>query len=293
MSPAVHAGLASVGYADKLGADVASAVAADGAAGEAEVFVGMTAGVRTWVDEGGDPPGRRARRARLRAFLRALRAALAPRGVAVRWESPHGCMSAERESKYEHRALDYVIAHCLSPHPSLRACLARDPGVAVGHIGVGGASIQVSWRQGRGALGHRLLPFSFTTPDAVGVAEAFFRRRRRAPRAPPGVYFGLESCYWVLKEILERGGACVRGGGLAIDKCAPAAALASALACFAADEEAKPAAARSRNYITACLLRLVLEEVLDERATVVVTGQDYCGADITWPLGRLHETHTR
>ena len=254
--------------------------------GGSNVFVGMTAGVRNWVRD--DP---RPRRSALQTFLRVVREALRRHDVVVTWESSSGYMSARRESQYEHAAMRDVVARCISPHPQLKRCLHQHS--LVGHIGVGGASIQVSWRDAPGPSGtlqHRLLPFSFTTPDAIAVADAYFDRRRQQrsrERPPTGVYFLMESCYWVVKEIVEKAAARGERRPLSFDACTPLPKLVAALARFEEDEGAKPVGGRDRNYTTACLLRRVLEHVLPSEATVVVAGPSYCGADITWALGRL------
>jgi hypothetical protein len=104
--------------------------------------------------------------------------------------NPMYYLTAKQESEYEFKTVKYVLNQCsLNKYKFDRLD---------GHIGIGGASIQVSYNQGKD---HLLFPFSFTTPN-ISSHLSEIKDEMGKIKVSNGLYFGIESCYWVCLDCL-------------------------------------------------------------------------------------------
>ena len=250
---------------------------------EPSVFIGITAGMRNAV-AAQSPRGRTATLAALTGLLAAVRRELRGKGIVVTYP-PGGVMSALDESALEHAAVRYALHEC---NPALLGQIRKYR--HIGHIGVGGASIQVSCVDAGAtapshpidATEHRLLPMSFTTRGAERKAREYIRSQGR-PRQPPAVYFATESCYWVMCDVC----------GIT-DRAAAKGHLDVVLDVGDVRRRIAPSKIHDpRNKVSAALLGVVLDDVVDAGSKIVVMGHDYCGGAVTWALGLLTQPRWR
>lgn len=269
-------------------------IAASGMTGRVTIFVGLTGGVRAFITS------QRKKAAAewiagLRSALRQLRTHLSDlRTKTLRVDlrfPPAGTLTAEQESQCEHSAMLYALRHC---NPVLwRSLTTGNAAVAhVGHIGVGGASIQLTSAprraSGRSAapadVSHVLIPFSFTIDKAVQKTRRFLRQPH-IQRFPRGAYLAIESCYWLMKEMYDIKDEHDENGRRHYDVALEVSRLDADLAHYISVAEQRQWDAR--NIVTAKMLRLIFKRVFTPDSYVVVMGHDYCGGEVTWPLGWL------
>lgn len=244
------------------------------------VFVGMTAGMRSNISRMKGGAVKKRFIEGLDALLGGLRA-LRRVHVDVQWiQHRFRYMTPTVESVLEHEAVKHAIVHCpaaTAPYQSHLFNIGRD-GWTYGHVGIGGASIQISWApvDGAGPLQHHLLPFSFTTPDVYHVTERYFHtlrlNRRGRPRCPRGYYFCIESWYWVIRDVL---------GSDALDTAMTVRDLLGRL------RTADKSKMDPRNAPTLRIIENILRDIMRPESYMIIMGHNYCGGEVTWALAQL------
>lgn len=247
--------------------------------GNISVYIGLTAGVRNEISE--QPVLHKHLRISLKRLNKCF-ANVSDDVLRVKLVYPkQGYTSAEKESEYEHMAVQYALHHC---HSDILIRLHKSyDNYHIGHIGIGGASIQISCAQSN-TLHHVLFPYSFTVPKAYSKIRTLLNTYPTM-RMPRGVYFAIESCYWLIREMYEvmnRPEANFTNREIEVRR------LEQDLSTYI--QLCKTKQCDVRNRCSANILRLLLRKVFTPDSYMVIMGHDYCGGEVTWPLGRLMES---
>lgn len=240
------------------------------------VYIGLTAGVRNEIH--GHPVSHKHLLISLKRLKKCF-ANVSDDTLRIHLVYPkQGYTTAEKESEYEHVAVQYALRHC---HSDILKRLNKNyANYHIGHIGIGGASIQISCAQSN-ILRHVLIPYSFTMPQAYSNIRILLNTYS-VIRMPRGIYFAIESCYWLVREMYE---VMNRSQVEFINREIKVSLLEKDLCTYI--QLCKKKQCDVRNRCSANILRLLLRHVFTSDSYIVIMGQNYCGGKVTWPLGCL------
>ena len=100
-------------------------------------------------------------------------------------------MSSKRESKLERLSVNYVINYCKKQYNINSKKI-------YGHIGMGGASIQISINKDNlcNNKSNILIPISFTNKDCIKLIDNYFDKNKF--KEIDGIFYGIESIYYII-----------------------------------------------------------------------------------------------
>ena len=220
---------------------------------KSKLFVGITAGIRNLPNN------------KKKEILIKVKKIF--KQIPIKLLEPIRIMTAEKESFYEKISLSYILHNCRN---DLLPVIKKNK--TMGHIGMGGASIQISINNNTKLCkkgNNILIPISFTSPNSDKLVDEYFKVNKF--KKTLGYFYGIETIYFIIKNNL---------GDDFIGKPLSVKYLLEKL-------KIKSKFNDKREYLSKYIFIRLLENIFDKRSKIITIPRSLCSTndECVWALG--------